>query len=309
MILHIDTDKTINEGSQEAEIREQAMTDKIEQELDALPMKDGIPVVVQEREYLVSALLSTRREVEELKLENIILSGNRQADAADIERLERENAEKQNAILTSKLLRTIHVEGKGLANVYVDAADYTTLERENAELKADKSLLETELTRQIDSYRAEVADRENELMKAGTAYDNAQATINELKAEVERLTKEGVDLHNEAEDADMTLATIADKLGITGGIDDYLSVIGNAIAELKTEMNRLAVLTESQEQAQTVIIGESEDVKLTNEQQYSRVLELEKAVGDIAKLDYSRAAALDAVNIAKSVLTCKEDKA
>jgi len=37
-------------------------------------------------------------------------------------------------------------------------------------------------------------------------------------------------------------------------------------------------------------------------------LELEKAVGDIAKLDYSRAAALDAVNIAKSVLTCKEDK-
>jgi len=309
MILHIDTDKTINEGSQEAEIREQAMTDKIEQELDALPMKDGIPVVVQEREYLVSALLSARREVEELKLENKILSGNRQADAADIERLERENAEKQNAILTSKLLRTIHVEGKGLANVYVDAADYTTLERENAELKADKSLLETELTRQIDSYRAEVADRENELMKAGTAYDNAQATINELKAEVERLTKEGVDLHNEAEDADMTLATIADKLGITGGIDDYLSVIGNAIAELKTEMNRLAVLTESQEQAQTVIIGESEDVKLTNEQQYSRVLELEKAVGDIAKLDYSRAAALDAVNIAKSVLTCKEDKA
>ena len=284
------------------------MTDKIEQELDALPMKDGIPVVVQEREYLVSALLSARREVEELKLENKILSGNRQADAADIERLERENAEKQNAILTSKLLRTIHVEGKGLANVYVDAADYTTLERENAELKADKSLLETEMTRQIDGYRAEVADRENELMKAGTAYDNAQATINELKAEVERLTKEGVDLHNEAEDADMTLATIADKLGITGGIDDYLSVIGNAIAELKTEMNRLAVLTESQEQAQTVIIGESEDVKLTNEQQYSRVLELEKAVGDIAKLDYSRAAALDAVNIAKSVLTCKEDK-
>jgi len=189
MILHIDTDKTINEGSQEAEIREQAMTDKIEQELDALPMKDGIPVVVQEREYLVSALLSARREVEELKLENKILSGNRQADAADIERLERENAEKQNAILTSKLLRTIHVEGKGLANVYVDAADYTTLERENAELTSDKSLLETELTRQIDGYRAEVADRENELMKAGTAYDNAQATINGLKARVALLEK------------------------------------------------------------------------------------------------------------------------
>ena len=85
----------------------------------------------------------------DLTLENKILSGNRQADSADIERLE----------------------------------------RENAELKADKSLLETEMTRQIDGYRAEVSDRENELMQAGTAYNDAQETINQLKARVAELEK------------------------------------------------------------------------------------------------------------------------
>ena len=153
MKIRIDTDSTINEGAQEAEIKENAMNEQIEQELEKelelflLQLSPSFPKPVET--FYRCAALSARREVEELKLENKILSGNRQADAADIERLE----------------------------------------RENAELTSDKSLLETELTRQIDGYRAEVADRENELMKAGTAYDNAQATINGLKARVALLEK------------------------------------------------------------------------------------------------------------------------
>jgi len=101
-----------------------------------------------------------------------------------VQSLERENA----------ALRTEREQLTGeIHNLKIDLK--STIESNNemsdkiGDLKADKALLETELTRQIDGYRAEVADRENELMKAGTAHDNAQATINGLKARVALLEK------------------------------------------------------------------------------------------------------------------------
>jgi hypothetical protein len=46
-------------------------------------------------------------------------------------------------------------------------------------------------------------------------------------------------LHDEAEDADLCFACIADQLGIKGSIKDWLQSIGGAICDLKAEVERL----------------------------------------------------------------------
>ena len=51
--------------------------------------------------------------------------------------------------------------------------------------------------------------------------------------------KEFADVRNEAEDADIQLACIADQLGIKGSIKDWLQSIGGAIRDLKAEVERL----------------------------------------------------------------------
>jgi len=112
---------------------------------------------------------------------------------------------------------------------------------------------------------------------------------------VQRLTKEGADFRNEAEDADLSLACIADQLGIKGSIKDWLQSIGGAIRELKTEVERLStprviggqemeniLELKAEMERLTKAFGVKEDyvIKLhkDNDSVRSRVAELEKAV-------------------------------
>ena len=73
------------------------------------------------------------------------------------------------------------------------------------------------------------------LADAGVEQNRLYAKARE---DVERLTKEFVDVHNQAEDADIQLACIADQLGIKGSIKDWLQSIGGAIRDLKAEVEK-----------------------------------------------------------------------
>ena len=69
----------------------------------AYPDKRPIHELMGElNEAIKDILLSILQGNEELRLENKILRGNRQADSADIERLERENAELKERLATMK---------------------------------------------------------------------------------------------------------------------------------------------------------------------------------------------------------------
>ena len=85
-----------------------------------------------------------------------------------------------------------------------------------------------------------MARHRQEIESLRTEAYNQKGLAQKWEAEVQRLTKEGADFRNEAEDADLSLACIADQLGIKGSIKDWLQSIGGAIRELKTEVERLS---------------------------------------------------------------------
>jgi len=136
----------------------------------------------------------------------------------------------KHGILLRQDVRLLKQQRENVAKLLEDAiTEAATLERENAELKeANDRLIGTirSLTETIEAHADfAVADEEREARH---------------REEVERLTEEFADVRNQAEDADIQLACIADQLGIKGSIKDWLQSIGGAIRELKAEVERLS---------------------------------------------------------------------
>ena len=141
-------------------------------------------------------------------------------------------------------LRTV-AEGLSLLIDFSSNIIFTLRQRES-ELapwidRANRLFIElAEAKKECEGLKLNVLKVDDYTLTALAKGDTVGEIISSLRSEVERLTKEFADVRNEAEDADIQLACIADQLGIKGSIKDWLQSIGGAIRELKAEVERLS---------------------------------------------------------------------
>ena len=183
------------------------------------------------------------------------------ADETTIRQLKRKNAELKEA--NDRLIGTIRSLTETI-EAHVDRMEELKTEMER--LKEEYSLTpfgvtELKALRESDTrLRAELAEALKDAEEESKLKGSWMADCTKAQAEVARLTKEFTDVRNEAEDADLQLACIADQLGIKGSIKDWLQSIGGAIRDLKAEVERLTLNVLMLDQSSLSAIAKGETV-------------------------------------------------